>query len=110
MVSEHTSLPWHLKIYRNLTPPIIEVHRNGKKLIAWPGFDGIDLPPSELIANAEFIVRAVNAHDDLLAAASETLDFFLDAMSAVENAPHCLLRLEAAIAKATTTSAAMRQE
>lgn len=68
-MSEHTKTPW--KLYKAKLRPdisdvvIIEVQdRNGKSIIKWGGFDG----QKNRDANAAFIVRACNSHDDLLAA------------------------------------------
>lgn len=60
-----------------------------------PNLGGYD----ERAANAEFIVRACNAHDDLLAAMQEAIDLLTDN---VDNALDADQILRAAIAKATT--------
>ena len=64
-MSKHTSVPWKL-FFRNC---IIEVECEGHPpIVGWTGFDDSDRTVEEHHANAEFIVRAVNAHDDLLSA------------------------------------------
>ncbi len=62
---------------------------------------GEELPGKEAVANAEFIVKACNAHDELLEALEEAIDhsFYIEGL--LTDQQHDLVeRLEAAIAKA----------
>ena len=68
--SEHTPTPWEQSISepeRVYESGGILVHANGSKY----------LPDAEKVANAAFIVRAVNSHDALIQAANHALDALL---------------------------------
>jgi hypothetical protein len=72
-MSEHTPMPW--RVYKNT---------DGTKLVGIGDADGIGILDAgfgvwawndpEGIANAEKVVRAVNAHDDLVRAVDELLE------------------------------------
>jgi hypothetical protein len=70
-MTEHTPTPWH----RNIPPAskynTIFSGRNTHVLhLSSSGLDN-----KEIEANADFIVRAVNAHDDLVAALEAVIDY-----------------------------------
>ena len=68
--SEYTPTPWEQSISepeRVYESGGILVHANGSKY----------LPDAEKVANAAFIVRAVNSHDALIQAANHALDALL---------------------------------
>lgn len=56
----HTPGPWH-------SPGLSEIHDEQHRVIAECGTDD-EIPGDECQANADFIVRAVNLHAELLAA------------------------------------------
>ncbi len=62
---KHTPVPWTLFSSNG----VIEVQEEGSPVpvVNWHGFDDSSRPADEHEANAEFIVRAVNNHDDLVA-------------------------------------------
>lgn len=68
----HTKLPWKLysgKLRPQFPTSIREVQdASGAAVVKWNGFDDSDRPAQEHDANAAFIVTAVNAHDQLVAA------------------------------------------
>ena len=67
---KHTPTPWEQSISepeRVYESGGILVHANGSKY----------LPDAEKVANAAFIVRAVNSHDALIQAANHALDALL---------------------------------
>lgn len=68
MKTEHTPGPWHTE--RGLSSTGATPIRDAERVnVAWVcGSDAIDGTPQKAKANAEFIVRACNAHDELVAA------------------------------------------
>lgn len=81
----HTPTPWVLDVSRvdddGAVPPVI-LDRTGM-LIAMLGYmDGKDARNCD--TNAAFIVRAVNAHDELVAAAKEALDYIAAAIAGAD--------------------------
>jgi len=74
--AQATPVPWDL-FNKN---GFISIYKNNKEVIKWTGFDSSDYPKNAL-ANAEFIVRACNSHESLLAA----LEAILNSMSAIPN-------------------------
>jgi len=65
-MSEHTPGPWFLHVSSN----VIQIsdkqfHTNKSAIVHWMGFDGSDKPRDVKIANAAFIVKAVNNFDAL---------------------------------------------
>jgi hypothetical protein len=88
-VAQHTPTPWY---EWNLG-----IGDNGQGPFTYP----LGTDPDIATANAAFIVRSVNAHDDLVAAAKDALESLLrlpnvDAAYRVT----CIGQLETAIAKA----------
>jgi|ERR1044072_3538970 hypothetical protein len=71
-----TPRPWRLfSACLETQTPILEIQdAKGKPVVKWSGFDGIDRSKRKVIANAELIVRAVNAYDELLAACRAAYD------------------------------------
>lgn len=89
-MSTHSPLPWtHSGIH------IASLSLGRDVLVASARYSSATF--DEARANAEFIVRACNAHDDLLAACKKVVEHFGD--------PACgaLFGLRAAIAKAEAT-------
>lgn len=71
---KHTPVPWKTFIVGS----VVEVqpkNGKGKPIVGWNGFDESDVPLETHKENARFIVRAVNAHDDLLAALQSFVRF-----------------------------------
>lgn len=68
----HTPLPWTVysgKLRPQFPTRIIEIQGEaGETIVAWPGFDGLDMSHRKRMKNAEFIVRAVNHHAALVEA------------------------------------------
>jgi len=61
--TKHTPTPWKTLI----SGKVVEVQAgNGRAIVGWTGFDDCDIPLTTHKANARLIVRAVNAHHDLL--------------------------------------------
>jgi len=94
-IMNHTPTPWHLG---EQTPwyiytPGIPTHRIAETCTTPDG----SLLAKEAKANAAFIVRAVNAHEALLAIAKELLE---DRLSLNADNPDLTTRAEQAIAKA----------
>lgn len=63
MNAKHTPTPWTLSDKR---PCEIYGHEDGDRVMLVEAFSG-SIDPKEAKANVAFIVRAVNAHDELLA-------------------------------------------
>ena len=96
----HTPTPWVAFIGGST----IAVHdEHGRPVVQWNGFDSSDFKLRTQAANARLIVRAVNAHDDLVAACKRALDV-LSATTAADDAgddePVDVSWLNAAIARA----------
>ena len=66
--------------------------------------EGSHVPPGTNAANAAFIVRAANCHDDLLAAC-EAAEFAANHIDCVRAMQEALPAIRAAIAKATRARA-----
>ena len=69
--SAHTALPWRTQEIETHHWQIIDDNVRQVGIVRhWPEKDGLNSPRSlaETAANAEFIVRAVNSHEELLAA------------------------------------------
>jgi len=106
----HTSTPWtdHDGTTADRTPEWHEIHASGGRVIATLEQDAYndkwgEWTPEEVRANAEFIVRACNAHDELLVACKEMetyIEGWLDASQLGAAWHHVKARLQAAIAKA----------
>lgn len=73
-MNKHTPIPWHESNERNAGGQLIDIVIRNKKRdpIALVSALGWDKKTSR--ANAEFIVRACNAHDDLLDACREMVE------------------------------------
>jgi hypothetical protein len=73
-MSEHTPTPWKL-FHSNGTIAIKNPRSRSShnEIVFWTGFDASHYPDLAL-ANARFIVNAVNAHDALLAALQKIVD------------------------------------
>lgn len=70
-MSKHTPTPW--KVVTGLYGTT-SIWADGEEMAICPiNYDGARRPPEESTANAEFIVRAVNCHDELLAALEDIL-------------------------------------
>ena len=71
-MADHSPVPWRYyrgRLRKAFPAMIIEIQApQGVTVIKWAGFDDSDLPKAVHAANARFIVRACNSHDDLLAA------------------------------------------
>ncbi len=100
--TKHTPLPWKTFIRGR----VIEVKPKpfGLPIVGWTGFDESDVPIETHKANARLIVRAVNAHNDLLAACKEARQWLGDAPPDGEGEFYDELRrvlsiIDAAIAK-----------
>jgi hypothetical protein len=69
-MAEHTPTPWFLldqKLRPQFATRILEIQGPDRlAVVQWGGFDGLDRNQAK--ANAEFIVRCVNAHDELMVA------------------------------------------
>lgn len=51
--------PW--KVWVSYSTKILEIQdKNGKAVIAWPGFDSANQPFMQKVRNAELIVESVN--------------------------------------------------
>ena len=77
--SRHTATPWSVitgSIYGG-SPDLDEVADGYATRIAFMDRDEPDTCPVERDANAHYIVRAVNAHADLLAAAEAAVSFLM---------------------------------
>ena len=117
-MEKHTATPWEvqqlnhadgelwLQIGHNGWGPIVELNGGAVKMRPpWQGVAEIkymSTPDEECKANAAFIVRACNAHTDLLAAAEAALLVLGPASSANGNTMdgRARITLEQAIAKA----------
>ena len=79
MPTKHTPGPWDVWI--SDSGEIIEIQLEATKIneqpfvvVCWSGFDQCDVTSlKEQAANAKFIVKACNSHDDLLAALKDLL-------------------------------------
>ena len=91
-MSEHTPLPW----FQGKNHPCrVITHDSNVAYCCLPVDEGSESDIER--ANAEFIARACNCHDELRAACVEAL-FWLDCTSPGEEA--CAMKLAAIIAKA----------
>jgi hypothetical protein len=95
----HTPTPWH-------SPGLLEIHDEQHRVIADCVGDE-EVSPDECAANADFIVRAVNSHAELLTAleaAADDLECAIDTFKVgglqFHNEAGTLKRVRAAIAKA----------
>jgi hypothetical protein len=74
--SKHTPGPWKRykrRLRPNIGPVIREVQtRDGKAVVHWGGFDGVNMPKAEIDAN----VRLMAAAPELLVAAKLALEYF----------------------------------
>ena len=95
MTQKHTPIPWD--IAARMTYTIADAQ--GRVITSMR--TGRDVSPEEAISNARFILQAVNAHEDLLAALQVLVltPHILDHLEA--NDPMALKQARAAIAKAT---------
>jgi hypothetical protein len=84
MTATHTSTPWKC---RNQRGPIREAIDIGGEQLTCTAY-GMD--PQHTEANASFIVRACNAHDELVAA----LEDALDRLASVDRMFHKAIRQE----------------
>ena len=94
--SQHTQGPWE----------VVEESRGGKFMIFGPGSRDIVASVSDVMgpacqANAEFIVRACNSHDDLLSVLDEILREVDEAYADGVPLPPWDSRARSAYAKAT---------
>jgi hypothetical protein len=66
--TKHTPGPWKARILRSPGyHPTIDILADKKPpVVGWLGFDDCDTPDGEHEANAAYIVRAVNCHDELV--------------------------------------------
>ena len=76
-MTEHTKTPWFLDGYMNVWANCIDPFEGGTS-ICKINRDEDRTSPTERDANAEFIVRAVNAHDDLLGIVKDILPEYHD--------------------------------
>ena len=90
--AQHTPTPWDTNGF--LSNDGIRIYHRQDEVAH---LSDIGLDQDVLEAHAAFIIRAVNAHDDLLAALKEARNFVLATPFA---APTQLARIDAAIAKA----------
>ena len=98
-----TPRPWHI----GNDSPVVLYDSQGRPITIDTGY----LPPQQRVAIAAFIVKAVNAHDELLAACKAALIEFNNdcwctaeyAKTGDENAECAACKARAAIAKAEGT-------
>jgi enoyl-CoA hydratase/carnithine racemase len=90
--AKHTATPWHRNIKPAAKYPVIFAGQNTHvaQVVAW------GLPDEVVEANLEFIVRACNAHDDLVKA----LKVARDCIELLAEAPSTLEIIDAALTKA----------
>ena len=78
MSEKHTPTPWAISPpdMERQCPPIIHMAGDPEFTIATPTFEWHNPTQQQQdMANTEFIVRAVNAHDELVAALGGLIDF-----------------------------------
>lgn len=74
-----TPLPWrlfesgHLRtgLTLEVSPPSPARLGERPAVVAWPGFDGSDMPAKDQLGNARYLVHAANAYPKLVAALYE---------------------------------------
>lgn len=96
-VAQHTSTPWQVD-HRDISGP----YHGREQLIATAYPEDRCDDESEAIANAAFIVRSVNSHEELLSASKELIGFLKKPMNlrAETDLEEILLSLNRAIRKA----------
>ena len=111
-MAEHTPTPWHVVIDdsgHHVTsgfPSICAadeldltiIHTNGFKQEYWG-----ELPARKCIANAAFIVKAVNSHDDLKSSLAEMVGIYWGDGDGHEPPPACIQRALAVLASIKET-------
>lgn len=76
--AKHTPTPWRLA-----KSAVIEIRGVSQTpVVSWSGFDDSNRTTAEHKANAAFIVRACNAHDDMVAALRRAEQFIVNAIEA----------------------------
>ena len=103
-MSAHSPLPWSIDPLSIGTPWAIDA-ANGDQVCQTDQLVGDGLGSPQRLANAEFIVRACNAHDELLAACKVAEDYVLHHLNApmgtrLVQRKAAIAALRAAIAKA----------
>jgi len=96
-MAEHTPTPWHTE--PGDIPGTLSIRGPNGQAIASFGNQRRWLSTTEVVANAEFIVRACNAHDDLLAAC-KAAHRILTEDGSLEEIHKAVRQCELAIAKA----------
>ena len=94
-MTRHTPGPWGHRVWRHpgKADTVCVVDAQDRELVAWPGFDGLDLTKGEIRANA----RLIAASPDLLAALHSAREW----LEGWASAEHQLALIDAAIEKAT---------
>ena len=91
MTQKHTPGPWkHIRgrLRPRFSTTINEIQDSqGNPIVNWQGFDDSNRPKGVHAANARFIVRACNAHEDLLAALERLMSLEYHCDYAEEPAP-----------------------
>ena len=71
-MAEHTQTPWEFTAYAHLdnAAGVVECTKDVRKTGRVVAFirSGPNMPPAEVLPNARFVVRAVNCHEELVAA------------------------------------------
>lgn len=94
-MTAHSPGPWAKRIWRHpgKADTVCIVDAQDREIVAWPGFDGLDLTKAEIRANARLIAAA----PELLAA----LNIARGWLEGWASAEHQLELIDAAIEKAT---------
>jgi hypothetical protein len=98
-MSGHTKLPWAIS---TVSADIIVNNRDN--FVAKCG-ESLFIPENEQDANAAFIVRAVNAHDELVAELRNMIDIYWGEHGDGGQEPTYIVRAKAALAKAQPQTA-----
>ena len=99
-----TPRPWYLldqKLRPQLSSRILEIKGPDREpVVHWTGFDAVDRSKAVRKANAKLIVRAVNAHDELITTLQRWADWWDGNPDDDDSVPALLSDTKAVLAKA----------